>query len=276
MNYEGQVAIITGAASGIGRALAMKLCEEGATVVVSDVDAAGVDAVAAAINKKNGGRADAVVVDVTDAAAIGALVSDSVDKHGRLDLMFNNAGIAISGDARDLAIEHWKRVIDVNLMGVVYGADAAYKVMAAQRHGHIVNIASLAGLTPFPTNAPYSATKHAVVGLSMSMRTEGEELGVRVSVVCPGFIESNIYTASEAVNVPQEKLLDQIPFKKVPTDTAATKILEGVARNKAIIVFPGYARLIWWLYRLSPHTSAWLGRQMVRDFRKLRQDQGNG
>ena len=276
MNYEGQVAIITGAASGIGRVLAMKLCEEGATVVVSDVDAAGVDAVAAAINKKNGGRADAVVVDVTDAAAIGALVSDSVDKHGRLDLMFNNAGIAISGDARDLAIEHWKRVIDVNLMGVVYGADAAYKVMAAQRHGHIVNIASLAGLTPFPTNAPYSATKHAVVGLSMSMRTEGEELGVRVSVVCPGFIESNIYTASEAVNVPQEKLLDQIPFKKVPTDTAATKILEGVARNKAIIVFPGYARLIWWLYRLSPHTSAWLGRQMVRDFRKLRQDQGNG
>ena len=276
MNYEGQVAIITGAASGIGRALAMNLCGEGATVVVSDIDAAGVETVAADINKKNGGRANAVACDVTDAAAVGALVGDSVDKHGRLDLMFNNAGIAVSGDARDLAIEHWQRVIDVNLMGVVYGADAAYKVMAAQRHGHIVNTASLAGLTPFPTNAPYSATKHAVVGLSMSMRTEGEELGVRVSVVCPGFIESNIYTASEAVNVPQEKLLGQIPFKKVPTDTAATKILEGVDRNKAIIVFPGYARLIWWLYRLSPHTSAWLGRQMIRDFRKLRQDQGNG
>ena len=275
MNYEGQVAIITGAASGIGRALALALCAEGATVVVSDVDAVGVEAVAAEINKKNGGRADPVAVDVTDAAAVDALVGDSVDKHGRLDFMFNNAGIAVSGDARDLTIAHWRRVIDVNLMGVVYGADAAYKVMAAQGQGHIVNIASLAGLTPFPTNAPYSTTKHAVVGLSMSMRTEGEALGVRVSVICPGFIESNIYTSSEAVNVPQEKLLGQIPFKKVPTDTAAAKILEGVARNKAVIVFPGYARLIWWLYRLSPHTASWLGRLTIRDFRKLRQDQGN-
>jgi NAD(P)-dependent dehydrogenase (short-subunit alcohol dehydrogenase family) len=275
VDHEEHVAIITGAASGIGRALALALCERGATVVASDIDGAGAEALAAEINKKNGGRAEAVAVDVTDPASVAALVGNGVDKHGRLDFMFNNAGIAVSGDARDLAIEHWKRVIDVNLLGVVYGADAAYKVMAAQRHGHIINIASLAGLTPFPTNAPYSATKHAVVGLSLSMRVEGEALGVRVSVVCPGFIESNIYTSSEAVNVPQEKLLRQIPFKKVPTPVAATKILEGVARNKAIIVFPGYARLIWWLYRLNPHTSAFLGRQMIRDFRKLRQDQGS-
>ncbi len=275
MKYQGKIAIVTGAASGIGRELAIQLCAEGAAVVVSDIDGAGAEAVAAGINAQSNARAEAVAVDVTDATAMSALVSDTVDKHGRLDLMFNNAGIAVSGDARDLEIAHWKRVIDVNLMGVVHGADAAYKAMAAQGHGHIVNIASLAGLIPFPTNAPYGATKHAVVGLSMSMRTEGEELGVRVSVVCPGFIESNIYTASEAVNVAQDKLLSQIPFKKVPTAVAAQKILAGVERNKAIIVFPGYARLFWWLYRLSPRTVAPLGRQTIRDFRKLRRDRGD-
>jgi NAD(P)-dependent dehydrogenase (short-subunit alcohol dehydrogenase family) len=270
MKYDGKVAIITGAASGIGRALAGALCRRGATVVLSDIDGTGVDAVAREL-ATGAARPEAVTVDVTDAAAVSALVENAVAAHGRLDLMFNNAGIAVTGDARDLTLEHWRRVIDVNLMGVVYGSDAAYKVMAAQGHGHIVNIASLAGLIPFPTNAPYSTTKHAVVGLSLSLRAEGAALGVGVTAVCPGFIDSNIYTASEAVNVPQDKLLAQIPFKKVPADEAARKILDGVARNKPIIVFPGYARVLWWLYRLSPRIVAPLGRRTIQDLRKIRQ-----
>ena len=272
MQYEGKVCVITGAASGIGRALAAELCGRGATVVLSDIDGSAADAAATQL-RATGARAESAEVDVTDAGAVAAVVENAVEKHGRLDLIFNNAGIAVTGDARDLSLDHWRRVIDVNLMGVVYGSDAAYKVMARQGHGHIVNIASLAGLTPFPTNIPYSTTKHAVVGLSMSLRAEGEALGVGVSAVCPGFIASNIYTASEAVNVPQEMLLDQVPFKKVPADDAARRILDGVARNKPIIVFPWYAHLIWWLYRLSPRTVAPLGRQAIRDLRKIRQSE---
>jgi NAD(P)-dependent dehydrogenase (short-subunit alcohol dehydrogenase family) len=118
---------------------------------------------------------------------VQALVSDLVARYGVLDYIFNNAGISVCADARDLEIAHWRKVIDVNLMGVVYGTHAAYQQMVKQGHGHIVNIASLAGLVPFPTNAPYAASKHAVVGLSLSMRTEGEALGVKVSAVCPGF-----------------------------------------------------------------------------------------
>jgi short-subunit dehydrogenase len=155
-------------------------------------------------------------------------------------------------------------------MGVVYGADAAYKVMAKQGHGHIVNIASLAGLCPFPTNVPYSTTKHAVVGLSQSLRQEGADLGVRVTAVCPGFVESNIYTASETVGAPQDRLLEGIPFKKVPTAEAARRILDGVARNRAIIVFPAYARIMWALYRCCPALLAPFGSKLIRDFRKLR------
>ena len=97
--------------------------------------------------------------------------------------MFNNAGIAVAGDSRDLNLDHWRKVTDVNYWGVVYGSKFAFDAMAKQGHGHIVNIASLAGLIPFPTNLPYSATKHAVVGMSMSLRAEGADLGVNVSVV---------------------------------------------------------------------------------------------
>ena len=270
MQQAGQVCIITGGASGIGRALALELGRRGATVVVSDIDLAGAQAVADAINAMRAQPASAAALDVTDAAAVAALIVQTQASHGRLDLMFNNAGIAVTGDARDLSLAQWRRVIEVNLMGVVHGTDAAYKVMAAQGHGHIVNIASLAGLVPFPTNAPYGATKHAVVGLSHALRAEGEDLGVRVSVVCPGFVDSNIYNASDAVNVPRAKLLANIPFAKVPAEVAAENILAGIARNQAVIVFPAYARLLWWGYRLVPALLAPFGRRLIRDFRKIR------
>ena len=102
------------------------------------------------------------------------------------------------------------------------------------------------------------------------MRTEGEALGVKVSAVCPGFIQSNIFTATPFVNVKREAILAAMPFKPVSTDTAATKILEGVRRNEAIISFPFYARLMWRLYRLWPGLLNVLGRQQIRDLRKVR------
>ncbi|MEX2482167.1 MAG: SDR family oxidoreductase [Gammaproteobacteria bacterium] len=265
---NGQVAVITGGASGIGLALAQALAARGDTVVLSDVDADAATSAAARL----GQRVSAAHLDVTDAAAVQALVDETVSRHGRLDLMFNNAGVAVSGEVRDLNLEHWRRVIDVNLLGVVYGTDAVYKLMVRQGHGHIINIASLAGLIPFPTNAPYGATKHAVVGLSYALRLEGEKLGVKVSVVCPGFIESNIYTASEAVNVSRDALAAGIPFRKVPADVAARRILAGVARNQALIVFPAYARVLWCLQRLNHRLTAWLSRRMLADFRGLRQN----
>ncbi|MEQ8233644.1 MAG: SDR family oxidoreductase [Gammaproteobacteria bacterium] len=268
MQAGGEVAVITGGASGIGLALGSALAARGATVVLADIDGDAAQSAAARL----GPRASAVTLDVTDAAAVAAVVADTVEQHGRLDLMVNNAGIAISGEVRDIAVEHWRRVVEVNLMGVVHGCDAAYKQMVKQGHGHIVNIASLAGLVPFPTNASYCATKHAVVGLSQSLRAEGEALGVKVSVVCPGFVATNIFEASQAINVPQEQLAANIPFKLVPAEEAARRILAGVAKNRAVIVFPGYARLSWWLTRLHHALTRPLATGMLRDFRKLRRD----
>jgi NADP-dependent 3-hydroxy acid dehydrogenase YdfG len=269
-NYQDSVAIVTGAGSGIGAALAHELARRGARVLCADRDADAAARVAGEIGA-GGGRATAHTVDVTVAEQVSALVSDAVRDHGRLDLMCNNAGISITGDARDLEVEHWRRVIDVNLMGVVYGSDAAYKQMARQGSGHLVNIASLAGLIPFPTNAPYAATKHAVVGLSLSLRAEGRDLGVRVSAVCPGFIATNIFSATPFINVDRDRAMRNVPFTPLPAAHAAAAILAGIERNDALIVFPGYARWFWRLHRLSASLLNPLHLRGIRDLRKLRQ-----
>lgn len=267
--FKDQIAVVTGAGSGIGAALSRELGLRGARVVCADLAGDNAQTVAREITAR-GGQASARVVDVTDASQVAALVADTVETHGRLDLMFNNAGVSVAGEARDLGLEHWRRVLDVNLMGVVYGTDCAYKQMAAQGHGHIINIASLAGLIPFPSNVPYATSKHAVVGLSLSLRAEGEDLGVKISAVCPGFIQSNIFNATPFINVDRERALSNMPFTPIATDRAVGAILRGVALNRAVIVFPGYARLIWALHRLSARWLNPLHRKAIRDLRKLR------
>jgi NADP-dependent 3-hydroxy acid dehydrogenase YdfG len=172
-----QVAIVTGGASGIGQALCHALATRGTMVIVADINAEGAQDVAAAIRLR-GGQAAAHKVDVADAHSVNQLVQHTVAAHRRLDYLFNNAGIAVTADARDLRLEHWHQVIAVNLLGVIYGVQAAYPIMVQQGHGHIVNTASLAGLLPYPTNLPYATTKHAVVGLSLSLRAEAADLGV--------------------------------------------------------------------------------------------------
>jgi NAD(P)-dependent dehydrogenase (short-subunit alcohol dehydrogenase family) len=264
-----QVAIVTGGASGIGRALCQALAARGATVIVADINAAGAEQVAAEICGR-GGQAAAHLVDVADADSVSRLVQDTVAAHQRLDYMFNNAGIAVTADARDLGLEHWRRVIDVNLLGVIYGVQAAYPIMARQGYGHIVNTASLAGLLAYPTNLPYATTKHAVVGLSLSLRPEAADLGVRVSVVCPGTVRTGIYEASPMLNVRQEQTQPALPFKVLEADDAAQRILAGVARNQAVIIFPLYARILWWVYRMRVTWLNPLGLRLIRDLRRLR------
>ena len=248
--FTGKVAIVTGAASGIGRALATELAAQGARVVVADIDGDAARAAAAEIPE-----ATAYTLDVTDADAVARAVEETAAVAGRLDLMFNNAGIAIFGEARDMTLADWNRLIDVNLRGVVHGVAAAYPVMIRQGSGHIVNTASAAGLAPAPGAVGYATTKHAVVGLSTSLRAEAAAFGVRVSVACPGFIDTPIKHRTKLVSVAESEraaLLAASPFRLHPADACARAILRGVARNQAIVTFTALARSGWWLYRLSP------------------------
>ena len=204
MSLLDRVAIVTGGGSGIGEALSQELARRGASVIVADINSADASRVAAQIGR-TGGRAEARQVDVSSEDAVRRVVEETAVSHGRLDYLFNNAGIGIGGDARDLTAEHWHQVLGVDLFGVIYGTLAAYPIMTRQGFGHIVNTSSAAGLLPGPFNAPYNTSKHAVVGLSLSLRIEAADLGVNVSVVCPGFVRTNIYQTAVTVNIPAEK-----------------------------------------------------------------------
>src|SRR5262245_43924306 len=208
--FAHKVAIVTGAASGIGRALGEALARSGAHVVLADVRVAAMAEVAAAI-ARDGGSAEARHLDVTDAGAVRSLVEETRLQRGRLDFMFNNAGISIIAEARDMELSDWTRVLDVNLRGVVHGVHAAFAVMTEQGFGHIVNTASLAGLLAVPCQSAYTASKHAIVGLSLALRAEAWASGVRVSVACPGFVATSIAEHSRCIGFDREQLKKRAP-----------------------------------------------------------------
>lgn len=254
-----RVAIVTGGGSGIGRALADGLVRRGVHVVVADLDGDRAADVAEAL----GGPATAssAGVDVRDADAVAALVHGTYREHGRLDLLFNNAGITVGGEVDELSVDHWDRAIDVNLRGVINGVAAAYPLMVEQGGGHIVNTASMSGLLPTPGVVPYATTKFGVVGLSLSLRAEAASRGVRVTVVCPGAVETPILDSKGPADLPVPPSMAAIDTREiarrtigapVPADELAEVVLAAVARNVAIVVHPRRIRLFWWAFRLAP------------------------
>jgi NAD(P)-dependent dehydrogenase (short-subunit alcohol dehydrogenase family) len=270
--FEDKVAIVTGGASGIGQALCEELGRRGAAmVIVADINAEGAGQVASAIIA-NGGRARAAYLDVTKAEDVQKLVDETASEHGQLDYMFNNAGIAMCAEVRDMDLGHWRRIVDINLWGVIYGTTAAYQVMTKQRFGHIINTASLGGLIPESMATAYVTTKHAVVGLSTSLRIEAAELGVKVSIVCPGFVQTGVLDAATYVGIKREDAISEMSSSAQMMDVAdcARVILRGVEHNKAIITDTALTRLFWWLYRLNPAIIDPLMRKGVSDMRALR------
>ena len=278
--FDGGVAIVTGAASGIGRAISEALALRGSEVVLADIDLDDAEAVAQQIRER-GGRASARQLDVSRFADFRELVNGTVAQLRRIDYVFNNAGIGVSGEGADYTIEAWDRILGVNLKGVIHGVHCAYPVMLRQGFGHIVNTASIAGLTTSPGLVSYTTTKHAVVALSQALRAEARSRGVRVSVLCPGVIRTPLIQGGKhgifLGPIPEERQRELAleffeRFRPMPTSVFARKALDQVARNKAIIVIPAWWRILWWLERASPPLSLFLARMGFERGRKLLQE----
>src|SRR5262245_26974242 len=188
----GKVAVVTGGASGIGRAMAARFVAEGMDVVIADIEKPVLDATAGELGIVG------VHVDVSDAAAVQALADEVVDRFGVVHVVCNNAGVGGGGRFRDLTLDDWRWVLGVNLWGVIHGVQSFLPLLLANPEGgHIVNTASMAGHIAPPGLGPYATTKFAVVALSESLAAELEQdsAPVHVSVVCPGFVRTNIFTS---------------------------------------------------------------------------------
>jgi NAD(P)-dependent dehydrogenase (short-subunit alcohol dehydrogenase family) len=193
MELAGQVAIVTGAGRGIGRATALELARLGADIVVAELDTGGADKTAALVQDA-GRRAAVIPTDVTRGADLAALVERTLAVFGRIDVLVNNAGIYRAAAVLDVTEEHWDAIMTINAKAVFFASQAVLPTMIAAKRGAIVNLASMAGKVGSRTNLPYNVSKAAVVSMTKSLALAHAADGIRVNCVCPGFVETDMWT----------------------------------------------------------------------------------
>ena len=264
MKLAGSVAVVTGGASGIGRAMCRRFAAEGASVVVADVDGAG----AAAVAEEIGDRAEAVATDVSVEADVVHLVDEALHRHGRIDLFCSNAGILWGARPADLEAmvsvaapdEAWDRMWKVNVMGHVYGARAVLPSMLERGEGYLLSTASAAGLLTVLGNAPYAVTKHSAVALAEWLAITYGAAGIRVSCLCPEGVNTNML--ADAPDSFRETVT------AVEPDEVADAVVEGLAAERFLILphprvaeffrrkANDYDRWLAGMRRLQAHTGA--------------------
>lgn len=260
-------AVVTGAAGGLGRSFVLRIAKRGGSVLVTDVDEAGAartaeDAVRA------GGRAVVRRCDVRSAEEVAALVGAAEKELGGVDLVVNNAGVAVAGDVGAVSLEDWKWQIDINLWGVIHGCHAFVPHFRKQKSGHVINVASLAGLVSAPGMAPYNVTKFAVVALSEAMYGELRGSGAGVTVLCPSFFQTNIMTSSRSTGIDVSVAEKRMKATRIQADQVADCALLAAERNELYALPHPDGRALWGAKRLAPRLFSELlarvGRKLTR------------
>lgn len=243
--WKNKSVVITGGGSGIGKALGAELAKRGAKVWLSDVNG---EAAAQAV-REIGGGVQSRTLDVTDADAVASHIREVAQEHGRIDALFNNAGIGVGADIGEMNLDPFNRAIDVNLRGVIHGLIPAFEQMKTQGSGIIVNTASAAGLLGLPLLAPYSMSKHAIVGLSNALRFEAAEYGVQINVLCPMAIETPLLDSDISRDLGASwrpdirAYLTQVGGAPYPVDKFVDYALRQIEANKGVIIAPFEGRL---------------------------------
>lgn len=245
-----RTAVITGAAGGIGAALARALLAQGCRLALADIDGDGVAALATELG--GAPRVTAHQLDVRDREAWRAFAEQVGQEHGGADILINNAGVTVFGTLRDQTDEQVDRVLDVNLRGVVLGC-RAFTEQLVERRGHLVNLSSLAALLGIPTQATYSASKYAVRGLTAALRAELAPLGVGVTAVLPGTIATAFLRRAGSHDAAfTDRLAQLMADHGTPPDRLARLVLTGIRWNRAEVVVGWDAHLTSWVAWLAP------------------------
>jgi len=239
--FKDQICFVTGANSGIGFALSEELLKRGATVYLAGRDLKKVSDAAGRLPAFED-RVHPLQVDVTSRMQVRKAIEQTAAEEGRLDLLFNNAGILQMALFETTTPEEWNLIVDTNLWSVIYGTHAAVPIMLRQGSGHIVNTSSVGGIIPYPMQALYNTTKFAVTGFTESLRFEYAEKGLHFSTVCPGPVATPIY--GKRLGKPDP--LMKVPGDAIPPGTAAPFILDRVAERMGIIIVPeGFHDQLW-------------------------------
>lgn len=254
-NLAGKKCLVTGAASGIGRAVAMAAAAEGADLFLTDINPGGLQAVAAQIREAGGRVSLARAIDIADYDSVKALSDHIHLGHGSLDVVMNIAGISVWGRIEDLAHAHWRKVVEVNLMGPIHVLESFVPPMIrAGRGGHVVNVASAAGLFGLPWHAAYSASKFGLRGISEVLRHDLRHHGIGVSLVCPGGVDTGLVNTIEVVGVDMDspgirRFRDHFRQRAVSPEKAAAAILRGIKANRYMVFTSADIRVGYWFQR---------------------------
>lgn len=276
--FRGTVAAITGAGSGIGRALAVNLAGQGASLALCDVDEAGL-AETVRLCEATGVKVTSQRVDVADRAAVEAWAEQVISDHGRINLVVNNAGVALGATIESMSYEDFEWLMNINFWGVVYGTKAFLPHLKSGRNGHIVNISSVFGLMAIPTQSAYNASKFAVRGFTDALRVELEidDCGVSATTVHPGGIRTNIAASArrDASVAPMTKDVDvAAEFEKAARTSpqeAAEVILDAVLKNKRRITIGADGRVFDVVARMP---AAFYQTVLVRGAKRMRAKAG--
>ncbi|MFI1799737.1 SDR family oxidoreductase [Streptomyces sp. NPDC020379] len=258
--FGGRLVLVTGAASGIGRATAFAFAEAGARVVAVDLDAEGATRTAEMARLIGAPEAWGECADVADEHAMEKLAAKVAAEYGVVDVLVNNAGIGLSGAFLDTSAEDWRKVLDVNLWGVIHGCRIFGKQMAERgQGGHIVNTASAAAFQPFKTLSAYSTSKAAVLMLSQSLRAELAGQGIGVTAICPGLVNTNITGTARFTGVPEEeqrrrreKASRAYGRRNYPPEKVADAVLRSVLRDQAVVPVTPEAHGVRFMSRFAP------------------------
>lgn len=269
MELHGKVAVVTGAASGIGRALALVLAGRGCSLALGDVDAAGLAETARRVEAL-GRRATAHAVDVADWEAVVAFAAETVAAHGGVDLVVNNAGVSVTGTLEEQSIEDLRWIVGVNLWGVVHGCKAFLPHLRQRPEGHLVNVSSLFGLIGLPTQSSYCATKFGVRGFSEALWAELADARIGVTVVHPGGVRTNIVRASRTADPDTKaRMVERFERQAIDPAVVAEQIARGVERGALRVRVCRETYVVDWAKRLFPSAVHHLVRAGYRRFGSL-------